>query len=230
MNLMSGQEKQVREMTGERLFNLGSTKNALLIIDMQKAFLDEGAPFEVADGREIIGNIDKILSHCRRTGIPVIWTQSDHSAPYGGLILTKYSVVRNDKVLWKDHPSFQLYARMPQPLQSELRVVKHKYDAFYQTDLEMILRNLGVDTVMITGIDTCVCCESTARAAFFRDFNVAFVGDATASYSRENHNSTLRVIDDIFGRVMTTEKVLAELRGAGPQIAKTSAGLAQPRS
>jgi nicotinamidase-related amidase len=219
---MSGQEKQVKETTGERLFNLRSTKNALLIIDMQRAFLDEGASFEVADGRGIISNIEKILTQCRREGIPVIWTQSDHSAPYGGLILSKYSVVRNDKILWKGHPSFDLYQRMPQPLQSELRVVKHKYDAFYQTDLEMILRNLGVDTVIISGIDTCVCCESTARAAFFRDFNVAFVGDATASYSREGHNATLRVINDIFGRVMTTEKVLVELGGPRPQIAKAS--------
>ena len=208
---MSGEAEQVRQMTGKRLFDLGSCKSALIIIDMQNAFLEKGAAFEVPKGRDVIPNIEKLLTVFRNNGMPVVWTQSDHSPPYGGLILRKYPIIRDNKVLWKGEPSFQLYSGMLQPLNGEHRVVKHKYDAFYQTDLEMILRNLSVDTVIITGVDTCVCCESTAREAFFRDFNVSFVKDGTASYDDGYHSHTLKVIDDIFGRVMSTDEVLAEL-------------------
>ena len=73
--------------------------------------------------------------------MPIVWTQSDHSAPFGGVMLKKFPTIREDKYLWKGQPSFELYENMPPPEETEYRVVKHKYDAFFETDLDSILRN-----------------------------------------------------------------------------------------
>ena len=67
------------------------------------------------------------------------------------------------------------------PRDDEIVITKHRFSAFYGTDLEIILRGLGVTTVVITGVTTENCCHATARDAFFRDFQVAFLSDATAT-------------------------------------------------
>jgi ureidoacrylate peracid hydrolase len=66
--------------------------------------------------------------------------------------------------------------------------------------------------VIVTGVTTSVCCDATARSAFSRDYNVVFLADATAECDDELHRATLRVMDLVFGRVMSTEELLAELR------------------
>ena len=93
----------------------------------------------------------------------------------------------------------------------EHRVVKHKYDAFFETDMDAILRNSGVDTVIIAGTATNVCCESTARSAFFRDYNVAFPSDCNATFDDAMQEASLKTIDMFFGRVMPLEELLAEM-------------------
>jgi ureidoacrylate peracid hydrolase len=82
-------------------------------------------------------------------------------------------------------------------------VTKHRYDAFYKTDLETILRANGVRTVVMTGVSTNVCVETTARAAFIRDYYVVLVADGTAAYSTEEHDKSLKDIDRFFGEVTT---------------------------
>jgi nicotinamidase-related amidase len=217
---LKGEAAQVREIVGRQLFKVNRKKTALIVIDLQNAFLEPGAAFEIPEGRKAIPNIERMVRGCRKAGTPVIWTQGENSPPYGGLILAKFPVIAKDRVLWNGNRSFDLYSEMLQPLPSEFRLVKRKYDAFYQTDLEMLLRNLGVDTVVITGVDTCICCESTARSAFFRDMKVVFVSDSTASYNRTYHELTLEIIRDNFGRVMTTNEFLGELKKPPAKVLK----------
>jgi ureidoacrylate peracid hydrolase len=145
-------------------------------------------------------------------GAPVVWTQSDHSPPGGGLILDRHPVIRATRELWHGDETFELFAGMTQPRPGEHRVVKHKYDAFHNTDLDSALRNIGKDTVIITGVATEICCESTARAAFFRDYKVVFVRDATAAFDPAIQEATCDRMDDMFARAMTTGDVLAALR------------------
>ncbi len=210
-----------RILFGKDFFALSAKTTALLVIDMQNEFVEAGAHYTAhPTSLEIIPNIDQIVSFARQHSMPVVWTQSDHSFPYGGLLLKKYPPIAKQNVLWHGTRSFEIYRNMSQPLQGEYRVVKHKYDAFYGTDLEIILRNLKMESIIITGISTDVCCESTARSAFFRDYQVAFISDATATFNPEAHQATLRAIDTFFGRVVTTAELLNEL-GAGIPIAVT---------
>lgn len=94
--------------------------------------------------------------------------------------------------------------------------MKHRYDAFYNTRLETVLRNMRgpgvVDTVIIIGTVTNICCESTARSAFMRDFRVAFVGDANGGLDDASHEATLAIIAKVFGRVMTARELVDRLR------------------
>ena len=103
---------------------------------MQNAFVEEDGTYESAEARQMIPRLEKLIGFAREHGMPLIWTQSDHRPPYGGIMLRKFPTIREDRVLWKDDPSFELYADMPQPLPDEHRVVKHKYDAFFETDLD----------------------------------------------------------------------------------------------
>ncbi len=99
---------------------------------------------------------------------------------------------------------------MMRPVPCEYKIVKHKCDSFDGTDLETILRNLKIESVIITGISTEVCCESIARTAFHKDLQVAFISDATATRTNDAQRATLEAVDNYFGRVMTIDELLME--------------------
>ena len=198
----------VGHIFGKEYFEIDPARSALLVIDMQNSFVEESAIFEVPKGREIIPNINRIIDKARAVGVPVIWTQSDHSRPVGGLILKRHPVVAESKELWLGDYSQEIFADMVQPSDDDHRVVKHKFDAFHETDMKAILRNIDVDTVTIIGVATEVCCESTARSAFFNDYKVVFLSDATAAFQPEMQESTCARIEHMFGRVVATEELL----------------------
>ena len=97
------------------------------------------------------------------------------------------------------------------PLPGEKQVLKHRYSAFYNTDLETVLRCLKVEDLVITGMMTNLCCESTARDAYFRDHRVFFLADGTGSVSEELHLATLLNLAFGFAYVTTTETILSQL-------------------
>lgn len=201
----------VKELSGADLFLVNPKKTALLVIDMQNSFIAEGAVFQAPQGIQIIPYIEKVIKFCRKNSIPVIWTRSDHSPPGGGLIVEKYPVIKYTKELWKGTLSFEYYPKMIQPSEEEHQIIKHKYDAFIGTDLDIVLRNYGVDTVIVTGVATEVCCESTARAAFFRDYKVVFLSDATAAFNPAVQKDTLDRMHNLFGRVMSADEAICEM-------------------
>jgi ureidoacrylate peracid hydrolase len=95
------------------------------------------------------------------------------------------------------------------PLPGEPVVTKHRYSAFHNTDLDSILRAHGIRTIVLTGVATNVCVETTAREGFVRDYYVVFTADGTATYSAEDHDATLRNINRFFGEVTTIAEIMA---------------------
>ena len=200
-------------LTGKEFFTIDPARCALIVIDMQNAFVAEGAPFETPGAREMIPRLERLIRCARELQMPIVWTQSDHRPPYGGLMLRKFPAIAKEHVLWQGEPSFDLYSEMIQPREGPLehRIVKHKFDAFFETDLDAILRYHRVDTVIVTGTATNACCESTARSAFMRDYKVVFPSDANATFDEAMHRATLVNVDLLFGRVLSTEELLAEI-------------------
>src|SRR5439155_26112177 len=129
----------------------------------------------------------------RATRIPTIWTQSDHRAPYGGLMLRKLPPIAEDHSRWQGEPSFELYPRMLQPREGKLEyhIVKHKFDACFETALDAIVRSHDVETVIMIGAATNACCESTAGSAFMRDYKVLFPSDLNATFDDAEQQDTV---------------------------------------
>lgn len=180
---------------------------ALLIIDMQKFFLSPGNTAYTPSGLEVLPNVKMLLEECRRAAIPVLYTRHEHfdiqidTGAMGGW--------------WPEHcmqsaEEADVHEEL-KPLPSEKVITKRRYSGFFQTDLELSLRGLGCTDLIISGIMTNMCCESTARDAFFRDFNVYFVADGTGATDDDLHLSSLRNIAYGFGKVVTTSDMLSAI-------------------
>jgi nicotinamidase-related amidase len=85
-------------------FEVDPRSTALIVIDMQKAFVAEGATYETPPARTMLPNLERIINFAREQGMPIVWPQSDHSAPFGGVMLKKFPTIREDKYLWKGQP------------------------------------------------------------------------------------------------------------------------------
>ena len=199
-------------VTGKDYLDLSETNPALVIIDMQGGFIEEGAAFECEGAREIVPVINRLVHLSRETGAPVVWVQWEGQPPMGGLFSRKFPAAAQRKACWRDSPDFELYDELTPPVEGDLRVVKHTYGAFSQTNLDYMLRNLGVDSIILTGVATDGCCEATAIGAFEHGYPVAMVADANAGASKGGHRLALERIDAYYGRVASSAEVEEELR------------------
>lgn len=184
---------------------------ALLVVDMQKVFAaEEGStflPMSVPAGERL----SALVQECRLSGVPVIFTRHVHTNPEtdGGSMARWWS-----SLILEGTEEAELIDKL-QPRDGERVIVKCRYSAFAGTPLEMILRSLGVEDLIVGGVMTNLCCETTARDAFNRDFNVFFLGDGTATTNRELHYSSLKNISYGFGRVLSVSEAVEILRGQG---------------
>jgi ureidoacrylate peracid hydrolase len=177
---------------------------ALLVIDMQLYFLDPESPALTPGGPPIIPNVRRLIKAFRTNHLPVIFSRHVHSSlEQDGGIMAQW---------WKglpmeSSPGSEIHPKVaPEP--GEKIIIKHRYSAFYNTDLETTLRCLGVKDLILTGVMTNLCCDSTARDAFFRDYRVFFLLDATGAINEEFHFSTLINLAYGFARIMSTEEIL----------------------
>ncbi|MCR4420669.1 MAG: isochorismatase family cysteine hydrolase [Clostridia bacterium] len=190
-------------------------RSALLVIDLQNDFVAPGAIMEVPEARRQIPKVKALIEGCRRLGVPVIYTVHVHHPSLDLCPLQRRMFPRlAEEGLREGTPGVEVYPEIaPQP--GELVIRKRRFSAFYNTELETVLRNLKgpsqIDTVIICGTVTNICCESTARDAFFRDYKVVFGSDVNAALDEELHRATLRNMAEVFGRVMDGQAILAAL-------------------
>ena len=192
-----------RSGTRSRRHPVRTEHSALLVIDMQRYFLDEDSHAFLDDSEEVVGNVRALADHFREHGLPVIFTRHalrDDEDP--GIMGTWWG-----DTLREGDPLSQIVDELA-PLAGDEVVRKTKYSAFIGTGLEQKLRTMGVERLFVTGVMTHLCCESTAREAFMRDFEVFFVVDGTSSGDDDLHLSSLRCLTDGFVIPVTTEEVL----------------------
>jgi nicotinamidase-related amidase len=166
---------------------LASDHAALLVVDMQNYFLAESAPAYLPAGAVVMPNVSKIIKVFRKAKRPVVFTRHVHHPD--GLDAGIMGWWWNDMII-EGSPESEIHRDLA-PLPNEKVILKHRYSAFYHTDLETVLRALKIDDLVICGVMTNLCCESTARDAFYRDFRVFFPADGTASVSEEMHVASL---------------------------------------
>jgi len=197
---------------------LDSARTAFVIIDMQATFCEPGAPAEVPEARQIIPRINEFAHELRDRGVRVVWVLHANTQ-VGGVsdweVFFNY-VVDNDvrtRTIASLEPGRQAVWSELLVEENDLTVVKNRYSALIpgSSPLERILRNLDVDTVLIGGTKTNVCCESTGRDAMMLDFKVVMVEDCCAALSMAEHQATLETFIQQFGDVRSSQEVLALL-------------------
>lgn len=192
-------------------------KTALVVIDMQRAFLDIGAPSETPVAREIVPNINRLATVVRATGGVVAWVQAAFQPGdwplYFEYMVTPAISAAVLAALTEGAPGHELWASLDvQP--GDLRAKKIRYSAFFPgaCPLPDRLRERGIDTVLIAGTLTNVCCEASARDAMMADFKTVMVADANAARSDAEHVAALDNVVQFFGDVRTTDDVIGLLK------------------
>ena len=186
---------------------LKKENSALLVIDMQKFFLDPNSPSFTCGGMAILPNLKKLIASFRKAGRPVIYTCHVHHPDFIDAGIMKWWW---EGACLEGTPESLVHDDIA-PLEREKVIFKHRYSAFYNTDLETILRCLKIEDLVISGIMTNMCCESTARDAYYRDLKVHFLADATGSVNEEMHLASLLNLAFGFAYVTTAENIIGQL-------------------
>jgi ureidoacrylate peracid hydrolase len=200
---------------------------ALIVIDVQNDFCAEGGLVarggrDVSAAQDMARRLPALIAGARKGSVLVVFVRSFYSTDRNVFL----SDVWLEQAARKQGGGYTLtpvcgegawdgdYYGDVRPMPDDIVVTKHRYGAFYATDLEMILRSHGIRTIVLTGVSTNVCVETTAREGFVRDFYTVVVGDGTAAYSAEEHETTLKTIDRFFGEITSIAQLQKLWSGA----------------
>jgi ureidoacrylate peracid hydrolase len=224
--LLSRKQQRIDE-----LHRLERGRTALLVIDMQRGFLEPGAALEVPPGRGIIPNLQRLIGACRDSGVPVVFTAFVYSPavpclrgdPFGPEHLparagepTGFGLPSGNCLIApvaEQGPNSAEVVPELSPRPDELVVRGHSYDKFLGTPLDLALRSRDVRCLLVTGVLTDVCVNCTLLSAASRDYRVTAVTDGVATLWPELQEACFTIWRRKFARLRTTEEVLAEMGG-----------------
>ncbi|MEF7615372.1 cysteine hydrolase [Aquincola sp. MAHUQ-54] len=200
---------------------LQPSRTALLVIDLQNGFILPGQPGELPFAREIVGNVNRMAAALRSAGGHVVWVRHTHLAADPWPRFLEFSRAGWGEALTQaltpGRPGHELYAGLEIAPQDEV-VDKTRFSALIQgsSDLHERLQRRSIDTVIVAGTITNVCCESTARDAMMLNYKVHFVSDANAARTDAEHNATLGNMMLWFADVRTTEGIVELIDASHP--------------
>jgi ureidoacrylate peracid hydrolase len=203
------------------------TRTALIVVDLQNAFMMPGVAHTLCEtATKIVPNVNRLAAALRDAGGTVVWvrtsateeTLEDWSVFYD--LLAPDAQQRRLDALAEGSIGHDFWSGL-EVRHTDLIVTKLRYSAFIQgsSDLAERLRERGIDTVLVTGCVTNVCCESTARDAMMLNFKTVMVSDGNAAANDQEHANSLVAFYLNFGDVQTTDEVIAALRVAARQVA-----------
>jgi nicotinamidase-related amidase len=186
---------------------LDPKRAALLVVDMQEFFLDPSSPTFACGAAAILPSVRRLLKAFRDAGRPVIFTRHVHHPDDldSGIMAWWW-----EGKCVEGSPESEIHPSLA-PRPNEKVVYKHRYSAFYNTDLETVLRCLKVEDLVIAGVMTNMCCESTARDAYYRDYRVFFPADGTGTINEEMHLASLLNLSYGFALVTTSDEIVAAM-------------------
>ncbi|MBT9289705.1 isochorismatase family protein [Prosthecodimorpha staleyi] len=208
--------------------DLDPARTALVVVDLQNGFMMDGVGHAVCPtAREIVPNVNRLAATVRATGGKVFWIRNTHydECFTSWSILHDYTVpdkrAHRIRSMSEDTLGNELWADLDVKPEDDM-VRKTRFSAFIQgsSDLELRLRRQGIDTLLITGTVTNVCCETTARDAMMLNFKTIMITDGNAAANDEEHNAALIAFYLTFGDILSTDETIACLeRNAGLKLA-----------
>jgi isochorismate hydrolase len=175
----------------------------LLILDMQEYFLNADSHAYIPSGRTIIPGLNKLAASFRSVERPVIATQHINSPEDAGMMASWWA-----ELITGDHALVNLSSALD--IKPDEILIKNQYDAFFESSLKEVLDVKNVEQLVIGGVMTHLCCETTARSGFVQGYEIFFLVDGTATYNREYHLATLRNLAHGIAVLTTSESLLGE--------------------
>jgi nicotinamidase-related amidase len=201
---------------------IDAARTALVVIDMQNYFVKPGYQGEVPKAREIVPAINRAAAALRSRGGHVAWvvTSADDTreswSVYNDVMVAPERRERRDRTMREGEEGCELWPAL-EARPGDSRVIKKRFSAFIQgsSDLEARLRARNIDTVLVAGTTTNICCESTARDAMMLNFKVVMLSDALAALTDEEHQGSLAAIYGTFGDVQTVDEAVQSCEREG---------------
>lgn len=193
-------------------------RTALILIDLQNDFCHpEGTASKRGASTKTMQpafkQIEELLQWARKQKLPIIHAVSEHSEWTSSPSKNeRYGRTNQQKHLTYCEPGSwgaEIYEPFT-PLPDEKVVIKHRYSAFYQTDLELILRSLGIQEIILLGVYTDVCIDTTARDGYMRDFKVIIPEDGVASNQPHKHQLALDLLEGTFAKIVTAKDFIKQ--------------------
>jgi ureidoacrylate peracid hydrolase len=192
-------------------------RTAHLVVDLQNGFMAPGAVAEIGNAHDIIPNVNRISAALREAGGAVVYIQNtfdDEAVRTWSTFFENFCTPeRRQRMIEAFRPGAFGHAIWPglDVLAEDLKVQKRRFGAFAPgaSDLHAILQERGIDTLIVTGTATQVCCESTARDAMMLNYKVFFIADGNATFNDDEHNATLSAMAHTFCDVIDTDTMVS---------------------
>lgn len=211
-----------RHIRGGRLNayeTLRGPRTALVVVDMQNYFVEDGMPSACPIAQDVTPNINRLARATREAGGMVVWIQTEALPDEAGDWLNRkeatsaHGWARRQRLLGKNGAGFPIWPACERAPEDKY-ALKTRYSAFipYPSELEHHLKSAGIDTLLIVGVATSTCCESTARDASMWGYRTIMVSDGNADATDAMHNHSLGKFLVTFGDVQSTDEVIAKLQ------------------
>ena len=183
---------------------LNPDTTALLLIDLQNDFVEPGAPLETAMAYKSLPKLKEVMAFCRQKGITLIYTRHAHDKDGSDMGLFKdiYPGLGQRQALIEGQRGAEIYQELA-PQEGDIVVRKQRYSAFFETNLDLILRTKGIKDVAIAGATSEDCCLATARDAMYRGYRVAFLADVIGTYDYPDIGYGAIAAEDLHRMILT---------------------------
>lgn len=200
-----GMIREVENAGGKRDLFFTPERSALLVLDMQSYFLDASSHAFVPSAPAILPGVRNLMDAYVFRNLPVILTRHINNRRDAGMMAKWWR-----ELITEDNPLSMIDPQLA--CSSSLVIKKSRYDAFYDTRLEDVLRDMEVERVVVCGVMTHLCCETTARSAFMRGFEVFFTADGTVTYNERFHRAALLNLAHGFAKPVMVKELLSALQ------------------
>ena len=193
---------------------------ALLVIDMQNGFVSKGGSYDlmglnVSKYSDVVPSLKRLIAFCRQVKIPIFYSQAVREESGIDLLTRSHRILPKSREERIKRRPICIRGSWDAEIVEELKpnfddhvVIKRRDSVFQDTEVEVWLRSLGIDSIIFAGIDTSICVESSLRDAFNHGYDIILISDATSSNNLNHYNSTLDNIRNYYGLVMNLDEFI----------------------
>ena len=193
---------------------------ALLVIDMQNGFVSRGGSYDlmglnISKYSDVVPALKQLIGFCRKVKIPIFYSQAVREESGIDLLTRSHRILPKSREERIKRRPICIRGSWDAEIVEELKpnfddhvVIKRRDSVFQDTEVEVWLRSLGIDSIIFAGIDTSICVESSLRDAFNHGYDIILISDATSSNNLNHYNSTLDNIRNYYGLVMNLDEFI----------------------